>query len=285
MTGKPARADDYRAAGADAIVATCLYVATRLGDLMDEVCVVGGLVPTLLIDQGREDLDAETGHCGTVDLDVALALGLLEGQRYQEIAERLRDAGFTPDENRQGHATFQRWVLGGVERVTVDFLISPTNENLRGGDLHHLEDDFAAVVVPGLGLAFADREKVELSGQTILGEHATRDVWVAGPAGFIVLKALAFDRRGEPKDAYDLYYVLRNFAEGPEAVAERLVAITEVDEGLVSSALEILGRDFVDDDSVGPVRISRFISGDRNAEIEADVVGYVTRLLRLLSSG
>jgi hypothetical protein len=28
---------------------TCLYIATRLGDLMDEVRIVGGLVPSLLI--------------------------------------------------------------------------------------------------------------------------------------------------------------------------------------------------------------------------------------------
>ena len=30
---------------------TCLYLATKLGDLLDEIVVVGGLVPYLLVDQ------------------------------------------------------------------------------------------------------------------------------------------------------------------------------------------------------------------------------------------
>ena len=32
---------------------------------------------------------------------------------------------------------------------------------------------------------------------------------MCGPGAFVVLKALAFRDRGEPKDAYDLVYVLR----------------------------------------------------------------------------
>ena len=49
-----------------------------------------------------------------------------------------------------------------------------------------------------------------LSGQTIAEEDATREIWVCGAGAFIVLKALAFDLRGENKDAHDLFYVVRN---------------------------------------------------------------------------
>ena len=43
----------------------CLHVATILGDLLDEIVVVGGLVPYLLVEQ-----DAATeAHVGTRDLD------------------------------------------------------------------------------------------------------------------------------------------------------------------------------------------------------------------------
>jgi hypothetical protein len=31
---------------------------------------------------------------------------------------------------------------------------------------------------------------------------------------YVVLKALAFDSRGENKDAYDLFYVVRNYGVG-----------------------------------------------------------------------
>jgi predicted nucleotidyltransferase len=45
----------------------------------------------------------------------------------------------------------------------------------------------------------------------MLGERASREIWVCGPGAFVVLKALAFRTRGENKDAYDLYYVIRNY--------------------------------------------------------------------------
>jgi hypothetical protein len=45
-------------------------------------------------------------------------------------------------------------------------------------------------------------------------------------------------------------------------------------------ALEILRRDFSDPDSVGPRRVAAFITGGRDATIEADVVGYVAQLVK-----
>jgi hypothetical protein len=43
------------------VKATCLYLATKLGDLMPELIVVGGLVPSLLIDQ--ENLPEHVTPC------------------------------------------------------------------------------------------------------------------------------------------------------------------------------------------------------------------------------
>jgi hypothetical protein len=50
MPEKPSTADGYRSEQVELVRATCLYVATKLGDLMDDLVVVGGLVPSLLID-------------------------------------------------------------------------------------------------------------------------------------------------------------------------------------------------------------------------------------------
>jgi predicted nucleotidyltransferase len=58
-------------------------------------------------------------------------------------------------------------------------------------------------------MAFDERENVTLAGDTLKGERVSRTIPVCGPAAFVVLKALAFADRGEPKDAYDLLYILR----------------------------------------------------------------------------
>ena len=77
-------------------------MATKLGDLLDEIVVVGGLVPYLLIDQ--ENLPSGLDpHVGTMNLDMGLALAILNHERYRELGRRLRDAGFEPAVNDQGN--------------------------------------------------------------------------------------------------------------------------------------------------------------------------------------
>ncbi|MCA9560235.1 MAG: hypothetical protein KC583_16920 [Myxococcales bacterium] len=218
MADKPTTAAGYTSEHVALVRATCLYVATKLGDLMDDLVVVGGLAPSLLVAQD----DSVEAHVGTMDLDVGLTVALLDEGRYQALTERLRRAGFSQDENEDGNPTRQRWKITGTAKVTVDFLIQPTRPGDRGGRLRDIEADFAAIIAPGLHLAFQDRVRVTLSGPTIVGEEATRDVWVCGAGAFVVLKALAFDLRGENKDAYDVFYVVRNFGAGVEDVAASL---------------------------------------------------------------
>lgn len=277
---KPKYASAYRSEQFAIVRATCLYVATKLGDLMDDLVVIGGLVPSLLIDQERlsEGVDA---HVGTMDLDLGLALGLLDASRYKALSERLRDAGFEMDvSEKTGNVTRQRWTITKSGTVGVDFLIPPSRPQDRGGTLRNLERDFAAIIAPGLALAFEDRERVTLEGTTLLGEQASRQIWVCGAGAFVVLKALAFDGRGENKDAYDLHYVIRAYGTGVEDVAVRLRPLAAASD--TQKALEVLRRDFLDVEAVGPRRVADFVRGAPDTDLQADVVGFVARLLQLL---
>lgn len=276
MTDKPTTAAGYDDRQTKLVRATCLYVATKLGDLMDELVVIGGLVPPLLI--GQDDLPAAADpHVGTMDLDVGLALNLLSDGRYRTLTERLRRAGFEPDTGGHGTPTRQRWKIERPEKVTVDFLVPPSRPHDRGGRLRNIEPDFAAVIVPGLHLAFQDRKQVTLSGRTILGEQATRAVWICGPGAYVVLKSLAFRSRGENKDAYDLYYVVRNYGQSIDDVASPLKSLLH--DPSAKKALRILAEDFREHDGIGPRRAAEFVTRGPDDEIQADVVGFVTQLL------
>ena len=143
--------------------------------------------------------------------------------------------------------------------------------------LRDLESDFAAFIIPGLRIAFLDRQIVTLSGRTIFNETAERDVPVCGPGAFVVLKALAFNARGYNKDAYDLYYVVRNYGRGVEDVAARLRPLLREPE--VREALKILRRDFLGLGGLGPMRAAQFLRGSTDDAIQADVAGFVSRLV------
>jgi hypothetical protein len=248
---------------------------------MDDLVIVGGLVPSLIVDQTALPDNIDT-HVGTMDLDVGLQLALLDDGRYRTLTERLRDAGFTMDKNEEGNPTRQRWAITNSGTVTVDFLIPPSREGDRAGRLRDIEPDFAAVIAPGLRCAFRDRQRVTIEGLTLFGEKARREVWVCGAGAYVVLKALAFDSRGENKDAYDLFYIVRNFGDGVEDVVAKLQPLLDDEEA--RRALDILRRDFADPESVGPMRVAEFIAGRSDEQIQADVVGFVMTLLGQLNA-
>ena len=63
-----------------------------LGDLLNDLIVVGGLVTSLLI----PDESLPTGedvHIGTMDLDLGLSLAILDRKRYEDLTQRLNRSG------------------------------------------------------------------------------------------------------------------------------------------------------------------------------------------------
>ncbi len=80
MADKPLFASDYKIENLELVQQACLYVATKLGDLLDDLVVVGGLVPSLLIPRFSlpEDEDSDVG---ARDLDLGLSLAVLARKR------------------------------------------------------------------------------------------------------------------------------------------------------------------------------------------------------------
>ena len=275
MISKPSSGEGYGTEQLGSVRQTCLYMATKLGDLLDEIVVVGGLVPYLLVDQDNLPSGLEP-HAGTMDLDMGLALAILNRERYRDLGARLRDAGFEPDVNEQGNARLQTWTASTPLPVRVDFLIPPTDETDQGGKLLHIETDLAAIVTPGLELAFKDRRWKELSGQLPSGASATRKIPVCGPGAFTVLKALAFGNRSENKDAYDLFYVWSGV--GVSDVAGSLAPLQP--NTYIDNAMSVIGRDFCKHDGLGPIATAQFITQGIDDDVQADVVGHAQELLR-----
>ena len=188
MPEKPTTASGYPPGQVARVKSTCLYLATKLGDLMDELVVVGGLVPSLLIDQEKLPENV-TPHVGTLDLDLGLAFALVGEQRYQDVVERLRNAKFTADVNEDGKPTRQRWRISDPP-VTVDFLIEPEQgAEAQAGRLFPLTKDWAAIIAPGLHLGFQEQSsrdagwKNHCRGNSQAGHPRLRSGGVYGSQG------------------------------------------------------------------------------------------------------
>lgn len=279
MNEKPRHRSGYASEETELVRSACLTVAVTLGAYLDDVVIVAGLVPSLLIDAQRaEPSDADEEHPGTNDLDLGLSLAVLDDQRYTEISARLRAEGFEPDENAAGNPTVQRWRLGDLK---VDFLMPPAPGQDPTRRVQNLEPDFGALVTRGLELAFNERSLVTIVGTTLVGEEATREVPVCGPGAFTVLKAFAFSDRSEPKDAFDLVYVIRCTPGGAAEVAAQLRAHAAVHSEIVGEAVALLARDFETPGHLGPRRAADFdhIDGDDLDAAAADAHGYIDDLI------
>jgi hypothetical protein len=261
-------------------MAALLSLAENLGDMMrTDLTVVGGLVPSLIIPQSELN-DIET-HCGTMDVDLGLSLALLHQRRHTGVSSRLRQAGFRPATDEDGLPVAYRWrPPPGVSQLPVDFLIAPTQDPTATGDVAQLGRDLAAVRTPGLQLALRDSLLVPISGASLEEAEVSSEVRVCGPGAFTVLKARAFRNRGEPKDAYDLTYVLSYFEDGPGAIGRSIRGL--LDDGITQKTLAWLEEDFSELDSAGPLSVARFRVGQPDDEIQADAQGVVRELLRLV---
>jgi hypothetical protein len=287
---KPRTRDGYTPEDLAGVISACLTFAVTVGAHMAGLCIVGGLVPSLLIDHPLGTA-RDAAHPGTNDLDVGLAVAVLDDNGYQAISTRLRAEGFKAIKNAKGNPQVQTWAYAGT-KVTVDFLMAPIPDGPPAAKIQNLERDFGALIIPGIELAADERELITLDGQTFAGERVTRDIPVCGPATFTVLKALAFAQRGEPKDAFDLVYVLRGWNDMDDIV-QRLVGHAAQHEGIVGSALTDLSRDFHHPTNHGPMRAAAFdtLRADDLEDAAADAHGYVDDLLRrcrtagLLASG
>ena len=269
-------ARDYPPGLAEEARRMALHLATLLGDLADDVVLVGGLVPYLIVDQER----ASEPHVGSRDVDLGFSAAVLGEQRYREISRRLKRHGFEPTKTVAGRTRRQTWKLG-EEPITVDFLIGPVLGGAEPGKLQDLESDFAAFVIPALPLAFIDTLTVVLEGRTTEGELARSEVQVSGPAAFVVLKALSFRNRGATKDAYDLVYVLLNYGAVPlQEVADRFTPIKH--DPQAQRALAILAEDFATDEHLGSRRRAEFLGDRDDPGLRQDAVGAVLGFLELV---
>lgn len=250
-----------------------------IGPWRASVTVVGGLVPSLLI-PGEE-------HVGTTDVDLVVDLEeIAETDAYKTLEQNLKKLGLERGQNEDGRAQHFRWIRakGGTPAATVE-LLCPAPASEEAGKVRSLKEGgergLSAIGIPGAHLVFDDFVEVEITTELLDGRGAaTVVVRVAGIVAYVVLKALAYESRWEPKDAYDLVFMLLNHSDGTQEIGRRfatqMTAASPDDESFYQKALVILKSRFVSDNKIrgidkdGPVSYGSFVApNDPEAQLLA----------------
>jgi len=245
-----------------------------LGEYRDSMVLIGGWVPDLLLP------GAVPPHTGSLDVDVLLDPGpLREEDRYAELVELLKRLDYQLTDKPFKLAKAVQVDEGEPIFVEVDFLLPRKPKTKRG----KVMPDFRAIEADGARFALGHREALTFNGRMPDGRQNTITIQVASLPAFIVMKAYALDGRDKLKDAYDLYFCLKNAVEGPKGLARLLRPDLENPE--VRRALEILTSKFSTPDDYGPSSVAMFLDPkdpDERRFVARDAHGLMKAFLDVL---
>ena len=279
--GEPQSAADYDDRTSAAVKAVLIEMGQILGAFKGKFAIVGGAVPWLLL--GNEDMP----HVGTLDVDVGLDAEALGDGEYVTLIDALRGHGY---EQRRELRRFQlvRSVAatdGGASiDVIVDFLMPRDAEVIK--NVPPLISDFAVQRADGADLALRFYQLVAIAGPMPEGGTNRVEVAVCSIPALLAMKGHAVQGRYKQKDAYDIYYCIRNYPGGLEALAEACRPLLEHESGKVG--FSYIADKFDSVDGFGPTCVRKFVEetkvlGERTPDQwQQDAFGQVDAWLRAL---
>jgi len=272
---------EYSDRTTDAIKSVLIEIAQILGSYEGKYAVVGGAVPWLLAN------NPEMPHIGTIDIDLSLKPEELGAYEYTGLIEALLEAGYHQDEGLKKFQLVR--TLPGVDGapaidVIVDFMV-PRGAVLMKNDVPIIEN-FAVFKADGADLANEYQELVTIEGPMPNGGQNRVQIAVASIPAILAMKGFALRGRLKTKDAYDVYYCIRNYKDGPEILAKACTPLLDRVSG--RTGYGIIAEKFAAQDSLGPTHVRQFVEeegilGDRSPEQwQEDAFGQVDYWLRNL---
>ncbi|HBX5597834.1 TPA: hypothetical protein MH523_27715, partial [Klebsiella pneumoniae] len=103
----------------------------------------------------------------------------------------------------------------------------------------------------------------------------------------LAMKGYALNGRHKQKDSYDIYYCVRNYEDGPEALAQECLPILAEESGAIGYGY--IAQKFDEVEGYGPTSVRKFVEetkllGERTPEQwQQDAFGQVDLWLRALN--
>ena len=267
---------DYGEPEVEAARSVMLELVRLLGEYGDDIVIVGGWVPALLIPQD------EARHVGSIDVDLALNHKTIQDPGYMTICRLLTERGYKRDDDQP--FIFWRTVrLGDKEFVVEVDLLAGEYEGT--GKKHRTQEiqDVRARKARGCELAFQFPAEVPVEGTLPGGARDSARVRIAAIVPFLAMKGMAMATRLKEKDPWDVYYCVRNYPGGVDALVAEFTK--HLEHGLVREGLQNIAAKFASPEHVGPKSVADFdeINDlEERAVVQLDAYERVQELLKQL---
>lgn len=268
--------NDYSSDQKEAAYRVLMELVNLFECYKDDIRLVGGWVPSLMY--------PDKGHIGSIDVDLLINHLALHDEGYQNMSKILLRNGYR--EHPSKYFSFIKTInINGINYdVDVDILAGMYGgtDNLKRSQ--HVQG-IKALKATGGNFAFEIKPQIiKIKSKRVDGAIDVGKVNVVGVVPFIIMKTMALGR-GKAKDAYDIYFVVKNYDGGIKELAKQFEFIK--DKTIVKEALEKLSDKFQSLDSSGPKDIVDFLDitdEEHIAYIKRDSFEQINSLIKIINN-
>ncbi len=235
----------------NACKAVLIELVHLLGEIKDEIVIIGGWTPTFLLPQSEEP------HIGSLDIDVALNFSKIPDDTYQTILKTFIKQGYIQDKE-QPFRFFRKVKVEGTEpvNVEVDLMAGEYGGTGKGHRTQRVQDVHARKT-RGCNLAFDSSITITLEGELPNGGKDKVSFKVAGIVPFLAMKGIAMNERMKEKDAYDIFYCVNHYPGGVKKLAEEFKL--KMKNKLIIEGLGKIRNKFASVEHIGPKWVVDFL--------------------------
>ncbi|HEY4087493.1 MAG TPA: nucleotidyl transferase AbiEii/AbiGii toxin family protein [Bryobacteraceae bacterium] len=277
----PQSANEYDDRTTAAVKTVLLEIGQILGSFKGKFAVVGGAVPWLLLD------NFEMPHVGTIDVDLGLDAEALGDGEYVRLVDALMTHGYGQNKKLRKFQLLRRIEAtdeGDPIDIVVDFLMP--RDAVIDRTKPPIIEDFAVQRADGTDLAMRFNQMVAVRGAMPSGGTNQVEIAVCSIPALLAMKGYAIHNRLKQKDAYDIYYCIRNYPEGIDALAKDCRPLLNLPSG--ARGYGFINEKFDSVDGFGPTCVRNFVQeskilGDRTPDQwQQDTFGQVDAWLRAI---
>lgn len=224
------------------------------GDISENLYLVGGLVPDLLVSNKLPYLKE---YLGTLDIDLAIKFAVSQRGKYKDFYKIIRSMGFKKQKTSDGSDTMNHSFIryeGSYQPIVIDLITGDKFEPMAD-KLKEIAPNVDAVKFRGVYLVFDDFIIRKLMQEQ---KKAIR-IKIPNIIPFLTLKAFAYsdEENRAAKDAYDIWYTIVNFKNGPASVGEELLHYRGNKD--VKDGFKAIYRYFNDESSIGTKDVANIL--------------------------
>lgn len=247
---------DYSEGQKEAAYRVLIELINLFDEYREDIRIVGGWVPDLMF--------PGEGHIGSVDVDILINHMTLKDAGYLTMAKILLRNGYR--EHPEKYFSFIKTVDVDGEKydVDVDILAGMYGGTQQKKRSQHVQG-IKALKATGGNFAFAyNPQKIQVEAKRPDGAYDTAHINVIAVVPYFVMKTAALGR-GKSKDAYDLYFLIKHYRGGIDALAKLFTSSRQTK--IIEDMKKKLEEKFASPDHAGPADVAAFMDPDNEEDI------------------